>query len=66
MSKDPEKALREIWTAEGVTQEQQEEILAEITAAAQPGAMVGPFMIPFEIRKMDRQSESSDTETGNA
>jgi hypothetical protein len=39
--------LRELWTAQGVPAARQEELIAAITAKAQPGAMVGPFRIPF-------------------
>lgn len=42
---DPETDLRTLWTSQGVTQERQNECIAQITAAAQPGAMVGPFRI---------------------
>jgi hypothetical protein len=42
-----EAELRALWTAEGVPQARQDQILAEITAKAQPGAMVGPFRIPY-------------------
>lgn len=42
---DPEKALRETWTAEGVPVARQNEIIAEIHAKAAPGAMVGPFVL---------------------
>jgi hypothetical protein len=44
---DPEATLRALWTAQGVTQERQDQVLAEVTAAAQPGAKVGPFTIPY-------------------
>lgn len=44
---DPEAKLRALWTAEGVPQTRQDQILAEITAKAQPGAWVGPFRIPY-------------------
>jgi hypothetical protein len=47
---DPEAELRALWTAQGVTQERQEEVLAEITAKAQPGAQVGPFKIPYRTQ----------------
>jgi hypothetical protein len=47
---DPETRLRKMWTAQGVSQERQEEILADITAKAQPGAMVGPFRIPVLLK----------------
>jgi hypothetical protein len=44
---DPETELRALWTAKGVSVERQNELIAEIKAKAQPGAMVGPFMLPF-------------------
>ena len=40
-----ETELRERWTAQGVPQAEQDAILAEVEAKAQPGAMVGPFRI---------------------
>lgn len=43
---DPETKLRQIWNEKGVPVEKQEAILADITAKAQPGAMIGPFQIP--------------------
>lgn len=41
----PETELRAIWDAKGVSKERQEELLADLTAKARPGAMVGPFKI---------------------
>jgi hypothetical protein len=41
-----ERELRALWTVKGVTKERQDAIIAEVTAAAQPGAWVGPFQIP--------------------
>lgn len=46
---DSEAILRELWTEKGVSVERQNEILAEIRAKAQPGARVGPFIIPGRI-----------------
>ncbi len=43
---DPEKKLRDLWTRKGVPKERQDEMIAETTAKAQPGAQVGPFTIP--------------------
>lgn len=43
---DPEAELRALWTAEGVPVERQNAMIADITAKAQPGAMIGPFQIP--------------------
>jgi hypothetical protein len=54
-SEDPEKELRKSWTAQGISQERQDEIIAQITAAAQPGAMVGPFRIPTEEERKKMQ-----------
>jgi hypothetical protein len=42
---DPDAELRALWTAQGVPLARQNEILADITAKAQPGAHVGPFVI---------------------
>lgn len=44
-----ERALRELWTEAGVSEDRQNQILAEIHAQAQPGAMVGPFRIPERL-----------------
>jgi hypothetical protein len=43
---DPEKHLRDLLNTKGVSKEKQDEIIAEATAKAQPGAWVGPFQIP--------------------
>jgi len=40
---DPEAELRALWTAQGVTQERQEEVLRQITAKAQPAYLAGLF-----------------------
>ena len=40
-----EAELRAVWTAWGVSRERQEAILADLTAKAQPGARIGPFII---------------------
>jgi len=37
--------LRAMWDQMGILPQKQDEILAEIDARAQPGAMVGPFVI---------------------
>jgi hypothetical protein len=42
---DPEATLRALWDAKGVSRERQDEIIADVTAKAQPGAMVGPFVL---------------------
>lgn len=42
---DPEITLRALWDGQGVSKERQDAIIAEVTAKAQPGAMVGPFVI---------------------
>lgn len=51
---DPEKELRALWTAKGVPEQKQDEMIADTTAKAQPGAWVGPFQIG---RKPERQTE---------
>lgn len=43
---NPEQALRELWTANGVSKERQDQLIAQIAAKAAPGAQVGPFTIP--------------------
>lgn len=53
---DPETALRELWTAEGVSTQRQDELIAQITAKAQPGAKVGPFTIGQPTTEADRQT----------
>lgn len=58
---DPEAALRELWTKQGVSPEKQEALLADVTAKAQPGAKVGPFTIPQEIPSIN---PSTTTQTG--
>lgn len=40
------RRLRAVWDIQGVPRSLQDEILADITAKAQPGAHVGPFVIP--------------------
>lgn len=42
---DAETQLRELWTAQGVPVERQNEIIREIDAKAAPGTRVGPFVI---------------------
>jgi hypothetical protein len=44
-----EDRLRQLWDAKGVPRERQDEIIADITAKAQPGAWIGPFRIPPPI-----------------
>lgn len=46
---DPERELRDIWTAQGVTMERQNALIEGIEAAAAPGAMVGPFCIGGDV-----------------
>jgi len=46
---DNERQLRQLWTKAGVSEERQNQILAQIHAKAQPGAMVGPFRIPGRV-----------------
>lgn len=43
---DPEACLRALWTAQGVDQERQAAMIADITAKAQLGTRIGPFTIP--------------------
>ena len=42
---ETEAELRANWTERGIPQERQEAIIAQVAAAAQPGAWVGPFKI---------------------
>jgi hypothetical protein len=46
---DPEAALRRLWDAQGVCQERQDELIADTTAKAQPGAKIGPFTLGGKI-----------------
>jgi hypothetical protein len=57
---DPESALREMWTAQGVQEDEQNKVVEQVTEAAQPGAKVGPFTIPE--KKPDRCAEESAPE----
>ena len=43
---EAEERLRHIWTDQGVPQEDQDRLIADISAKAQPGANVGPFKVP--------------------
>ena len=45
---NPEEQLRALWDSQGIPKEKQDQIISAITAAAQPGAQVGPFTIPEE------------------
>ena len=40
-----ERELRDLWTAKGVSEERQNELIADVTVKAQPGAKVGLFTI---------------------
>jgi hypothetical protein len=42
---DPEIRLRLMWTEKNVPQKRQDELIASITAQAQPGAQVGPWTV---------------------
>ncbi len=44
---DPESRIRLLWTQSAIPQAKQDATLAEITAKAQPGARVGPFVLPL-------------------
>ncbi len=45
---DPERHARARWTRQGVNRATQDQIVADLTAKAEPGAWVGPFQIPDE------------------
>ena len=49
---DPEAGLRHSWDEQGVPKERQDELIADVTAKAQPGARVGPFTLCSEIDAM--------------
>jgi hypothetical protein len=57
---DPEKKLRAIWNAKGVAPEIQDAIIADVTAKAQPGAKVGPFVIGGTTTPAPKAPESAD------
>lgn len=44
-----EKKCRDFWTAKGVPEDKQNELVAAIAEKAKPGAFVGPFQIPQKI-----------------
>jgi hypothetical protein len=48
MSDQIEKHLRRKWTKDGVSKKKQDEIIADITAKAQLGAHIGPFIIGMD------------------
>lgn len=41
-----ERELRKLWTENGIPQDRQDELIAQIAAKAAPGAQVGPFAVP--------------------
>lgn len=43
---DPESRLRAYWTAKGIPEHRQTEIIAALAAKAQPGTQIGPFRVP--------------------
>jgi protein-L-isoaspartate O-methyltransferase len=49
---DPEAALRQMWTTAGVSEERQQQLIADVTTKAQPGAKVGPFTLGADIDQM--------------
>ncbi len=57
---DPETELRELWTAKGVPIERQNELIADATAKAQPGAQVGPFTVPAGNACFDFHASGED------
>jgi hypothetical protein len=42
--------LRQMWRAQGIPVDRQDELIAAITVKAQPGTVVGPFRIPQAIQ----------------
>lgn len=62
----PDENLRALWTAQGVSEERQNEVLAQITAKAQPGARIGPFTIgqPSENLILQGKQVVGTTEPG--
>ncbi len=45
---EAERHARAYWTQQGVDRAVQDQIVADLTAKARPGAWVGPFQIPYE------------------
>jgi hypothetical protein len=45
---EAERHARAHWTRQGVDHATQDQIVADLTAKARPGAWVGPFQIPYE------------------
>jgi hypothetical protein len=41
--------LRRLWDAQGVSQERQDELIADTTAKGQPGVKIGPFTLGSKI-----------------
>lgn len=56
---DAERQARELWTQQGVDPATQDQILADLTAKAQPGAWVGPFQIPYESPTVGTERKTS-------
>jgi hypothetical protein len=50
---NPEAELRALWTARGIPKARQDELIADVTARAQPGAKVGPFTIGMHPDQAD-------------
>ncbi len=57
-----ERDLRAKWTKDGISQEIQDAIIAQVTAAAAPGAWVGPFQLSMETppRPKPKKPEQRD------
>jgi hypothetical protein len=47
---DPENELRAMWTEAGVATDQQDAMIRDTIAKAQPGAYVGPFQVPDDVK----------------
>jgi hypothetical protein len=45
-----ETDLRDMWTKAGVPVDQQDRLIQQIAAKAAPGAKVGPFQIPHDVK----------------
>lgn len=59
-----EAELRAIWNYKGIPQEKQNELIADITAKAQPGAAVGPFTIPTIKYCIEASTSNPETRQG--
>ena len=66
-AEEVESELKALWTANGVPEERQAELLADVAAKASPGAQVGPFVIPSDPLVFSAEEiEAAAARQGNA